>query len=41
MPGKPFHYTGADFLDEQDGHVSRLYAFIDQQLFQIKYHEED
>jgi len=41
MPGQPFHYTGTDFLDEQDGRVSRLYAFIDQQLFQIKYHEED
>ncbi len=41
MPGQPFHYTGTDFLDEQDGCVSRLYAFIDQQLFQIKYHEED
>ena len=33
MPGKPFHYTGTDFLEERDGHVSRLYTFIDQKLF--------
>ena len=34
MPGQPFHYTGTDFLEEVDGHVSRLYTFIDQKLFQ-------
>lgn len=34
MPGQPFHYTGTDFLEERDGHVSRLYTFIDQKLFQ-------
>jgi hypothetical protein len=32
MPGKPFHYTGTDFLGERNGRVSRLYTFIDQQL---------
>jgi hypothetical protein len=34
MPGQPFHYTGTDFLEERDGRVSRLYMFIDQNLFQ-------
>jgi len=33
MPGQPFHYTGTDFLEERDGRVTRLYTFIDQQLF--------
>lgn len=32
MPGRPFHYTGTDFLEESDGRVSRLYTFIDQKL---------
>jgi len=33
MPGQQFHYTGTDFLEEEDGRVSRLYTFIDQKLF--------
>jgi len=33
MPGQSFHYTGTDFLEERDGRVTRLYTFIDQQLF--------
>ena len=33
LPGQPFHYTGTDFVEENDGRVSRLYTFIDQKLF--------
>ena len=33
MPGQQFHNTGTDFLEEEDGRVSRLYTFIDQKLF--------
>jgi hypothetical protein len=33
MPGRAFHYTGTDFVEEDDGRVSRLYTFIDQKLF--------
>jgi hypothetical protein len=32
MPGKPFHYTGTDVLEERDGRVSRLYTCVDQKL---------
>jgi hypothetical protein len=30
MPRRPFHYTGADFVEERDDRVTRLYTFIDQ-----------
>lgn len=30
LPGRAFHYTGTDFLEESDGRVTRLYTFIDQ-----------
>lgn len=29
LPGKPFHYTGTDVLEEENGVAVRLYTFLD------------